>query len=439
MAQMRNPWEFDPYAGTDYNDPNYDLPYDPQGAQGPEITPNAPAHSTDRRPGIAAAYQKYLGRTPQESDYISWLGNADYEKGIAGSPEAAALAKGQTYQKQYTAPPGFDLNKANDPKHQTEKYNWLRATQDAPGQDLGSVAEYYNTKYGGNAKVTGKDTVDFGGGDVDVLFGADAGINRPQFNPIDAQSPAPPVSGGGFNPNVLGGSVEGYLSKNRQPGGIDYPTFTGINGTPNDFTSLLTNSYGDILKSGGKTPFDDKLEGFYSDFLDPKAGQGRLTRNLESARETMERGRKTQLNNIQGLLADRNLLSEGGITQGPEQSSYMRLEESIAPIYAQALRDALESGDQQTLQALQQAGAFSGQNKSNLLSTLQSAGNYQGMVTQLALQSLSQNIEWQRFLANYGLDATRLENEIESGKIDDLLTLFQLHLNEAQIRAGGQV
>lgn len=64
----------------------------------PPTDPYAPFY--DQKPGIAAAYQKYLGRgindTPTAGsptgEYQSWLGNPNYEQDIANSDEAKAYA-----------------------------------------------------------------------------------------------------------------------------------------------------------------------------------------------------------------------------------------------------------------------------------------------------------------------------------------------------------
>lgn len=64
----------------------------------PDVPPEAPAPTpaaapTDNRAGIVSAYQKYLNRTPGESDIAAWLGNNDYESGISSSPEAKAYGR----------------------------------------------------------------------------------------------------------------------------------------------------------------------------------------------------------------------------------------------------------------------------------------------------------------------------------------------------------
>lgn len=78
----------------------------------------------------------------------------------------------------YEAIPGFDSGKMNNLSHTTPKYMFARAVQDigllgAPTTaNLQAVVDEYNKATGGSAKVTGDDTIDFGGevGVVDVIF-----------------------------------------------------------------------------------------------------------------------------------------------------------------------------------------------------------------------------------------------------------------------------
>ena len=92
-----------------------------------------PAPTTDNRTGIADAYQKYLGRAPQEYEYGFWTGNQNYASGIQNSPEAQSYGKtGQagSYTPQNAALPGFDQTKLNDSSlGTTNKYTVARILQ----------------------------------------------------------------------------------------------------------------------------------------------------------------------------------------------------------------------------------------------------------------------------------------------------------------------
>lgn len=102
----------------------------------------------------------------------------------------------------YTPTVGWDTNKLNDPNKSDPKYNWLRAVQNVGGnKDLQSVVDFYNRTYGGNARVTGKDTVDFGGdvGNVDVLFDQEGA----------RQNLWAPITGGSMPGNSMFGQQQG--------------------------------------------------------------------------------------------------------------------------------------------------------------------------------------------------------------------------------------
>lgn len=148
-----------------------------------------------RRQRIKEAYARYLpqhANGPAEHEYLSWMGNSNYEQEIANSPEAKASAAGQTYVRQYDPIGGFDMNKLNS-NHNTTKYNAARAWQEwGQPNDLQGFTNYYNTKYGADAQVTGADKVDYGDGfgSIDNLFGHGAGINRFQWAPTNTPTPA---------------------------------------------------------------------------------------------------------------------------------------------------------------------------------------------------------------------------------------------------------
>ena len=94
----------------------------------------------------------------------------------AGAISPRALtAEARSYQPM----PGFDYVKLNTPSHTTPKYVFARATQDIPlafgraSRSTGLQQIVDTVKQNGypNAKVTGKDSIDFGdgNGDIDVL------------------------------------------------------------------------------------------------------------------------------------------------------------------------------------------------------------------------------------------------------------------------------
>jgi len=99
-------------------------------------------------------------------------------QGLGSQASALAprtLSANRTYQPML----GFDYTKLNDPTHTTPKYVFARATQSvnlawdraSRSDGLQQIVDIVKQNGYPNAKVTGKDSIDFGdgNGDIDVL------------------------------------------------------------------------------------------------------------------------------------------------------------------------------------------------------------------------------------------------------------------------------
>ena len=97
-----------------------------------------------------------------------------------GSEAAAIAPRSLTAEaRSYQPMLGFDYVKLNTPSHTTPKYVFARATQDVPlawdrasrSSGLQQIVDTVKQNGYPDAKVTGKDTIDFGdgNGDIDVL------------------------------------------------------------------------------------------------------------------------------------------------------------------------------------------------------------------------------------------------------------------------------
>ena len=108
----------------------------------------------------------------------------------SASISTSSLARAALFVPSYNAIPGFDTGKLNDLTHTTTKYQFGRAVQDLgllgspTTENLQVVVDAIN-KNGGNAKVTGKDTIDFndGYGSIDVIFAVGDANARWQWVP----------------------------------------------------------------------------------------------------------------------------------------------------------------------------------------------------------------------------------------------------------------
>lgn len=174
-----------------------------------------------------------------------------------------------------------------------------------------------------------------------------------------------------------------------------------------------------------------------------------INRRLEGARESMNKARSSQTSQYRSQLADRGLVGSGGEVMGASN-----LEEQLANTYAGAERDiyADEFGraDDRMMQALSLATGMTMDEARNAIE------RYKTDVTrelglgrlgldemlgmgQLGLGNLNANMNWNQFLANYGLDRERFANDVQTGQFDQLARILQLLMQGAQTSSGGFV
>jgi len=186
--------------------------------------------------------------------------------------------------------------------------------------------------------------------------------------------------------------------------------------------------------------------------------QQRRAMEIEAARSPLDMMRQAQMEQGQAALASRNLLG-----QGPELDYMQRLEQGLAPMYAQAgqeialaERAAADQRYQQALQtgatmaqqadvlqenrlsnAMSLATGMSQEQSRNVLATAQTVGQRQQMLSDIAMESLDQNIEWNKFLAEYGIKRDQALEMIQQGRFDAILPLLQQYLEMASLAAKG--
>lgn len=157
------------------------------------------------------------------------------------------------------------------------------------------------------------------------------------------------------------------------------------------------------------------------------ADQGAVGRRFESAREGIDRGRRSQTSNLRAVLADRGLLGSG-----PEATGYAQIEDNLAGPFSTALRDAQiaesEIASDRYTSALGQAVRMSEGETTRELG-----------LGQLALGQLSENRQWNQFLANFGLDREKFLADIERGDTDQYMQLLRIWLEYGQGLSNGEV
>ncbi len=230
------------------------------------------------------------------------------------------------------------------------------------------------------------------------------------------------------SPGVMNGPVQQVgqdpLSQLLSGGLADLILNQGMTREGQDVMASLRS----IIASGGQVPGDD--------------GSSRM-RKFESARELMAKGERTALNDARAALADRGLLSEPGNASGAEMSTIGRIQTRNAEEFARNLRDiGIAEDDAQNTRlnhALGLATGMASDQARTLLATLGAGTDRQNALAQIALQSLSQNMAWNQFLAEFGLKRDQVLYQMESGNIDDILPYLTMFMQLAQSTQRGYV
>jgi hypothetical protein len=242
-----------------------------------------------------------------------------------------------------------------------------------------------------------------------------------------------------------GGTSPTYLAHDIQATLRDILTGRGQGGeavTP--LGEQVGETASEIIARGGQMPLDVR----------------RRAMEIESARSPLDILRRAQLEQGQAQLADRGLLG-----QGPEADYMQRLEERLAPEYTRAaqmielaerereeqrFQNAMElsartSGEQAQLRenrlanAMQQASGMSQEQSRNLLNTVASVTERQQMLNDVAISSLDRNMEWNKFIAEFGLERAQVLESIQTGRLAALLPLIQQYLAGTTLAASGFV
>ena len=243
---------------------------------------------------------------------------------------------------------------------------------------------------------------------------------------------------GGIVPTNLALQTEGALSQIQAAGGGGGAAETPFGG------EYIQRDLEDLIKSQGVLPRDTQLQAM----------------EFEQARSPIDAMRRAQLAQGQSAMAARNILG-----QGPEIEFMEGLEERLAPEYAAAgqqlamaqmdraderYRDALsQGGDIATAQAqrredrlsgaLQISAGMSDQQARNMLQTAQTWTDRQQMLHDTAIASLDRDIEWSKFLADYGLRREEFIELVRTGRLAQLLPLLQEWRASIGTAAAGQV
>lgn len=199
------------------------------------------------------------------------------------------------------------------------------------------------------------------------------------------------------------------------------------------------------LMGGNNDPLNlqDKL----SALLDRTAGGGinseRLQSRLEGARENLTAGETAALSDLRGVLADRGLISTPGSPEGAElestQRAFLPLQREYLSNVRQSYQDESQLADEQELNALQQATGWSRDQAASRLAAVGTAQDRQKMFADIAARNLEDNMAWNQFLAQFGLDREKTAAAIKQGKIDAIMPAIQMFLALVNRSAGGYI
>ena len=181
---------------------------------------------------------------------------------------------------------------------------------------------------------------------------------------------------------------------------------------------------------------------------------------VEGVRSYLDDLRDAQLAQGTAAMADRGLLG-----QGPEYDFRERVEDRIAPQYAQAAqqldlaRQAQEDqrysqalgaaqqmgetqrarGQEEYLSSLQLATGMTLGESQQLLNTIATTGDLQQNMQGFALDLLRENTGWAQFLAQLGMERETVEELVTRGRLQDVVGILNTYVDLAQVSQRGFV
>lgn len=347
---------------------------------------------------------------------------------------AAPSGSGSVY-----APLGFDQTKWADQGYTSPKYVVGHIIQQG-----GSVADAAAAVGGVQ---TGQDTIRLpDGSEWDVVRDFE-GAHQPQWGAVGAGSQVKAGAGAGASSGSTATRAAAPLSFGYAPPGGPgvYPAGLLQQIGQDPLSQLLDAGIAGLINSGGATPTQNDVMGRLLSIIDTG---GRLPnqdqidqRRFESAREMSNAAQTASVNDARTALASRGVASEPGTTSGAETSAIQRISERIAPSFAAAVRDigtsSLQGDNERVSTALAQATGLSQDEATNFIQTLGVGTARQQMLADIALKQLDQNMQWNEFLAEFGLKRDSTLYMLQNGQVDQLTTLLSLFQSLTGAAANG--
>lgn len=217
---------------------------------------------------------------------------------------------------------------------------------------------------------------------------------------------------------------------------------TGGSGSSGSISGSINDA---LLRAlgGGQSPFQNSIQQSLLDIISGKGNTPNLTNQLIGARTDAARAMQSQLSDADAALAARGLASTPGVNQGAQVGAIERITNDVGANFANTIRDiethGMDLANANELQALSLATGLSESQAQNLLSAIGLGTNRQTALASIALQQLSQSQDWNKFLLGYGLDQTKLANDISRGRIQDVTALLQIYLQGGATASQGHI
>lgn len=293
----------------------------------------------DPRLGIQAAYQVSLKRLPSEAEIARWIGNPNYVAEIAASPEAQATAAGRTFTPTYAAVEGADMNKLNDPTHNSPKYVALRIL--ASGGSIESAAQAIG------ATVLSPTTMRLATGEIIDTRRDEEGANALQWTVVN-------------DPNANANTAAAGAT--TRTGATTGPAFTGAPiapttpGSPSGaVTPLVAGSpYTSGITDNSSNELFNLLMTRAQQGTDVSANDPNVRRQSDAFAASTERARR----NFLGDFAERSSPYATGAMLGQERMTAEHAGQANGAFEAQAMQQELTARRNEIQQALSGAVGF---------------------------------------------------------------------------------
>jgi hypothetical protein len=201
----------------------------------------------------------------------------------------------------------------------------------------------------------------------------------------------------------------------------------------------------DVYEGGGLGGFGRELSGQFAGLIDRggELDEERMAQRFETQQEYMNRARQAQMSQAEGALAERGMLSGGGIAQGPTGTAIGNIESDLAQQYAPEMRNIMteesQASDRRLIGSLTAATGLAANEVNSMLKMADSVGQRQEMLSNVVGNELDRNMKWNQFLAEHDLKRNIFRDSAQRGQVDMLLRNYQNWLRTQEQAGAGYI